>query len=643
VPRQPRRSRLVALVQRFVEADSWSASRVFLERHTALLSDEADRVLTDLRALASAREDSAAARAFEIHQAALRRYRERGAAAFDELIAPDVPATLRPGWLAAEAAYERYRSRPSRAAAATAVHAVMAVLRDDGLAAVPAAVRAGMHQAGGTLLGERYQRYGGPAADLDAAVTCFAAAVQELPDDAPDRPSYASALGNVLGMRYEERGDPADLDAGIRWSREAAAGMPTEERWWLLHNLSANLGIRYEMRGGPADLAEALDTARAALACGAPDSARPVLAGALSALLLDRYERDGAIDDLRSSIGTAQAAGSAGPREERAALMVTLATALQRYAERVNSPDRLEEAIGLLDGAARLLGKRSPHLPACLSVLGQVYLTRFQLTGDPGDLLTARDAYAHAIRRDDPAAPRAALMRSSKGTIEVTLASLEVADFGFDSAVSDLEAAAKAGSANLRIRAFLLANLAAGHQARHRRTGRLEDLEAGVSAYRDACQDALTHDLEVALNAALGWGDWAVSRASWAEANTAYVVAFEAGGRLWRHQLGRTEREIWLGATRQLGEQAGLAAARAGQLDRAVVFLERGRAQLLTESLSLGRLDLARLAAVDPSLAGRYASAADRMRSLDAAAREERLAQPTSRRTARTPGDRGRP
>jgi hypothetical protein len=132
-----------------------------------------------------------------------------------------------------------------------------------------------MHQAAGTLLGERYQRYGGPAADLDAAITCFTAAVQELPDGAPDWPSYASALGNVLGMRFEERGNPEDLDAGIRWSREAAADMPVEERWWLLYNLSANFGIRHEMRGDPADLAGALDTAREALVSDPQSRQRP--------------------------------------------------------------------------------------------------------------------------------------------------------------------------------------------------------------------------------------------------------------------------------------------------------------------------------------------------------------------------------
>ena len=183
--RRRRRSRLVALVRRFVEADSWPASLVFLERHAALLTDDADDILTDLYALASPQGDGVAAQTFEAHRAALRRYRKLGAAAFDELIAPGVPAALRSGWAAAETAYERYRARPSRATADSAVYAVTAVLRHASFAAVPAAARAGMHQAGGTLLGERYQRHGGPATDLDAAVNCFTAAVQELPDGAP--------------------------------------------------------------------------------------------------------------------------------------------------------------------------------------------------------------------------------------------------------------------------------------------------------------------------------------------------------------------------------------------------------------------------------------------------------------------------
>lgn len=619
-----RRSGLTRLIQRFVQADSWAASRVFVERHRALLSDDADEVLTGLLDAASARGDGAAAHTYEVHRAALRRYRECGAAAFDELIAPSVPAALRPRWVAAEAAYERYRGRPGRAAADAAVLAVAAVLQDDGLADVPAVLRAGMHQAAGTVYGERFQRYGGPAADLDAAVTCFSAAIEETSDDDPDRPSYVSALGNVLGMRYEQRGDPMDLDAGIHWSREAVRNMPDDERWWLLHNLSASLDVRYEMFGDLADLAEAVETARAALACDPPESARLVLASALASLLLDRYEREGTIDDLRSAIDVAQADDPEGPKLERAVLMAIRAVALDRYAERVHSPVMLDEAIRLLNEAVRLLGRGSPHLAACLSALGHTHLTRFRDNGAPADLVAARDAFARALRHVDPRAPRAALYRSSMGTIEVTLATLGVPGFDLESAVSGLQAAADSGSRHPRIRPFLLANLAAGREAQYRRISGDEKLKTGVAAYQQACSEGLTHDLEVALNAARGWGDWATERQSWAEADTAYGIALDVADRLRQHQLRRLEKEIWLRSAQGLGSQAGHAATRAGHLERAVVQIERARAQLLAEELSLARLDLARLAVMAPDLAGRYAALASRLRSLDAVARNDR-------------------
>jgi hypothetical protein len=619
-----RRSRLTQLIQRFVEADSWAASRVLAERHRALLSDDADELLTGLLDAAAARGDHATAHAYEAHRAALRRYREHGAAAFDELIAPGVPAALRPRWVAAEAAYEHYRSRPGRATADAAAQAVTAVLADDGLSGVPAGLRAGMRQAAGTVFGERFQRHGGPAADLDAAVTCLAAAIEETADDDPDRPSYVSALGNVLGLRYEQRGDPADLDAGVHWSREAIRGMPDDERWWLLCNLSASLGVRYEMLGDAADLDEAVRTARAALASEPPRSARLVLASALASLFLDRYERDGTIDDLRSAIDTAQPGDLEGPRLERAVLMAIRAAALDRYAERVHAPALLDEAITLLSEAVRLLARGSPHLPVCWSALGHTYITRFRDNDAPADLFTARDAFARALRQVDPRAPRAALFRSSMGTVEVTLAALGAPGSDLSSAVSHLQAAADSGSRHPQIRPFLLANLASGREAQYRREGGDENLEAGVTAYRQACGEGLTHDLEVALNAARSWGDWAAERRSWAEADTAYGIALDVADRLRRHQLRRPEKEIWLSSARGLGSQAGQAAARAGHVERAVVQLERARAQLLAEELSLARLDLGRLAVTAPDLASRYAALASRLRSLDAAARNSR-------------------
>jgi hypothetical protein len=632
------RARLATLVRRFVEAESWAASRVFAERHPELLSGDADAVLTWLRDAAADRGDAVAARAYADHQRVLRRYREHGASAFDELITPGVPGALRPRWVAAEAAYERYRARPGRTTADAAALAVMEVVSDRDFVAVPAGQRAGMRQAAGTVLGERYQRYGGPAADLDGSVACFTAAVAEVGADDPDRPSYVSALGNVLGMRYECRGDPADLDAGIRWSREAARNAPSGERWWLLHNLSANLGVRHEMRGEPADLAEAIETARVALACEPPESARPVLASTLAGLYLGRYECDGALDDLRSAIDVARAGGGAAPRLERAALLVIHAVALDRYADHVRAPGMREEAAGLLAKAARLLPRGSSKLATCLSALGQTHLTRFRDTAAPADLLAARDAFARALRNLGQGAPRAALVRSSMGTTEVALAALGIPGSSVETAIRELQAAADEGAASTRLRPFLLANLAAGRAAQHRRASDSESLQAGVTAYQEATREGLAHDLEVALNSARDWGDWAAERQSWREASTAYGIALDAADRIRRHQPGRAEKEIWLGSAQALGWQAGQAAARAGLLELAVAQAERGRAQLLAEELSLGQLDMARLSVTSPELASRYAAAAGRVRGLDAAARGERSGLALSSRPDGQPG-----
>jgi hypothetical protein len=236
----------------------------------------------------------------------------------------------------------------------------------------------------------------------------------------------------------------------------------------------------------------------------------------------------------------------------------------------------------------------------------------------------AHEAFVRALRQVDPRAPRAALFRSSLGTIEVTLAALGAPGFDLGSAVSQLQTAADDGRRNPRIRPYLLANLASRRETQYRRTGGDENLEAGVAAYRQACDEGLTQDLEVTLNAARGWGDWAADRRSWAEADTAYGIGLDVADRLRRHQLRRPEKEVWLSSTRGLGSQAGQAAARAGRPGRAAVQVERGRAQLLAEELSLGQLDLARLAEAAPELAGRYAALAARLQSLDAAGRNER-------------------
>lgn len=614
--------RLQRLMMRFVAADSWAASREILERHPVLLSDEADAVLAGLAVRAAAEGDDDGASSFEAHRAVLLRCRVAGPGVLDELIAGDVPAPLRARWVAAEGAYECYRSRPGRAAVAAAVPAVTGVVHDPAFGDVPGGRRAGMLQAAGTLLGQRYQWYGGRPADLDDAIAAFTDAVADAVEDDVDRPSYLSGLGAALGLRYERFGDRADLDRAIGCCRDALAAAPPPDRSWLLHNLAANLAVRYQTRGDPTDLTEAIDTARTALAAGPSGPARTALISGLAGLLVDRFEQRGTLDDLETAIRVIGELPAEATPADRAVLLAALGTALQRHAERTGPGEAAEEAdaaVTYLEAAARILDRRrSPHRVNCLAALGQAYLTRFQITSSTNDLCRAREALVRAIRVAGPRGPQAALLRSQRGVVELALVEAEVPGLDLGQVLTDLAAAARDSTSQPRIRPMLLANLAAGHRVRHQAMDDPADVRAGADAYRRACEEASKADPEIALAAASDWASWASARRDWTEACEAYEIAFDATDRLWRNQVSRSAKESWLAETTALTPNAVVAAARAGRPSRSALFVEQGRARLLAESLDITGFDVERLSDHDRGLAARYRAARDRMLALEA-------------------------
>jgi hypothetical protein len=624
--------RLQRLMMRFVTAESWAASREIMQRHPVLLSDEADAVLAGLAARATAEGDDHSASSFEARRSVLLRCRVAGPGVFEELMAGDVPAPLRARWVAAEGAYERYRSRPGRSTVAAAVSAVTGVVHDPAFGDVPGGRRAGMLQAAGTLLGQRYQWYGGRPADLDDAIAAFADAVADAVEDDVDRPSYLSGLGAALGLRYERLGDVADLDRAISYSRDALAAAPPADRPSLSHNLAANLAVRYQTRGNPADLTEAIDTARAALAAQSSGPTRTILVSGLAGLLVDRFEQRGTLDDLETAIRLAGEMPAEATPGDRAVLLAALGTALQRHAERSGPGEAAEEAdaaVTYLEAATQVLDRRrSPHRVNSLAALGQAYLTRFQITSSADDLRRARGTLVRAIRKAGQRGPQAALLRSQRGAIELALVEAQVPGVDLGQVMADLAAAAHDSTSQPRIRPMLLANLAAGHRIRHQVAGDPADIPAGVDAYRRACQGASDTDPEMALAAAADWARWASTRHDWTEACEAYETAFDAADRLWRNQVSRAAKESWLAETSALTPDAVVAAGRAGRPSRSALFAEQGRARLLAESLDITGLDLERLNARDRSLAARYRAARDRMLALEADVAKARALTP---------------
>jgi hypothetical protein len=596
---------LEVAVARFVGADSWSGSRVVVERHPELLTDAADALLTQM---AGETDDAHAAQAFRTHRDLLRHCRERGVAAvFDELIAPGVPAGLRARWAAAEQAHERYWDDADPSTLAAAIERTGAVMRDPLLADVPAEARAGIARAAGVLLVERYLLNADPA-DLNAAVQMFEMAVTAAAPGTAERSENLSALGNALGMRYEDHGERADLDAGIDALREALIPetLGPEDRRILLHNLTVNLGVRAEIFGDPADLDAAIEYARDGIDAAGEHDSLPAFLSTLTNLLVNRYERDGVLADLRDAAAAAERGIALEPLPE---LVATLGAVRQLQFDRDHDPATLDAAVVLLRQAADDLA--GPYLPICLGHLGNALLTRFELVQHRTDLDDAQAAFDRAVTATDPRSPRAAALRSSLGL--TLLERYRHAGGPLVDAVSALEGALRDGAAETRIRPFLLTNLAYAREAQYQRSRTERDLAAAVEAYQQACQEGLAQQLEIALTSARRWGAWASRRASWAEAAGAYDVGLDAAERLWRGQAGRADQEIWLGAAQGMPDRASFARARAGEPHRAVVVLELGRARLLAEALRGGP---DQLAAQAPALADRYQRAAARFRSL---------------------------
>ncbi len=136
-------------------------------------------------------------------------------------------------------------------------------------------------------------------------------------------------------------------------------------------------------------------------------------------LLLARHERDGRIDDLEVGASLARSALPTGSRDDRAILGAVLAVILHHLGERMHTLAPLDEGVKLLRDAIGLLGRRSPHASTCLGALGQLHLTRFELTSAPEDLLAASSAFARALQRAAPAGSATALLRSSLGATKV--------------------------------------------------------------------------------------------------------------------------------------------------------------------------------------------------------------------------------
>jgi hypothetical protein len=104
---------------------------------------------------------------------------------------------------------------------------------------------------------------------------------------------------------------------------------------------------------------------------------------------------------------------------------------------------------------------------------------------------------------------------------------------------------------------------------------------------------------------------------AWERAATSYKAGLRAIDDLYRLQPSLAGREVWLGQAPSLHHRAAFALAKDGQLEAAVVTLERSRARALSEAIGQLPSDLEdRLGSGHRAAYERYRAAADRAAAL---------------------------
>jgi CHAT domain-containing protein/tetratricopeptide (TPR) repeat protein len=487
----------------------------------------------------------------------------------------------------------------------------------------------------GLALRARHERTG-DLGDLEAAITAFRRALDTAGSGTPDMAGHFLNLGTGLARRYQVGNKITDLDEAIEVSRRAARESHAGTPIWTksLSNLGGVLGLRYDRTGTPSDLDEAVQSLTEAAKAPADAPELPGVLNNLGGALKRLHYRDGRLADLERATEAQARAVELTPANspDLAGYLYGLGSARLIHYRRTQALADLDAGIRdyqhAIETETDSLGQAS-----VLSDLGDALLTRYPHSSNVEDLDAAIDSLVRAV--DATPAHAASLARhlfQLGGGLAVRFAyGDDIADL--DAAIDAFRRALALASRSDVLRANLLMALGGALLSRHDTSGRSDDLEAAVEALREGCAAGATTASAAVLNGAQLWGASAATRQAWPEAAEAYRYALEAAGRLVELEVGRERKESWLRAARELPGPAAHALARSGDIEAAVLVLERWRAIQLSGALHLDRRDVDRLRAAHPDLYERHQVIAG---ALQEAARRE-LADPGGGPPGETP------
>ena len=498
--------------------------------------------------------------------------------------------------------------------------------------------------------------------DLHAAVEAHEEAYRIVPPDSPHRAGMAGNLAGTLRQRYAREGRLEDLDRAIELYTEATVTVPPDTPYIadVLSNLANGLDARFSVTGARADLDRAVEVALAGVQAthpGSPELARRLANAA--GVLQRRGGEFGVHEDLSLAVRMAMRAWELTPRTsaEYASRCSLIASVLDGWYIVTGEIDVLDMAVEMAhDGLEHARGEQ---VAALLVNLSAAHRRRYDVYRRPDDLVRSLDAAHHVLDRfyTAPTPDRAAMLVSTAvlhvlasdidprtdhlgaagvaldeagaihpastpgaGLVGILRSGLlherwrrGVPGAGLDEAVRIAESAIQLllpeGSHRARA-TYQLASLLGDRGAA---TGSLADLERSADLLLELQQTADRGDVDLLIPAAQARGLLAVGRGRDDEAAEAFSDAIAHVRRRFAGEVTRRHRQGALGFGQGMPAQAATAMAASGRIVDAAVALEVGQAMLASEALALDSVDLRRVEAVDPALAGRLRSAIARL------------------------------
>ncbi|KDR69604.1 hypothetical protein GALMADRAFT_1352198 [Galerina marginata CBS 339.88] len=445
----------------------------------------------------------------------------------------------------------------------------------------------------------------GHQSDLDEAILLHRQSLELRPSPHPLRSLSLNNLAIAFWIRFEDTGQRRDLDEAISLHRQALdlQVLPLHQRSLSLSNLAGALRLRFEQSGHQSDLDEAITVNRQALELRpSPHPLRPFSINNLALGLVVRFQQGGHNGDLDEAILLYRQDLGLLPLLSfyRSLVLDNLATALWTKFEKEGHQIHLNEAIALHREALPLI---PDHLrPECLNNLANTLQTRFQQEGHQTDLDEAISLHREALDLRNLSSPFRSQSLNNLANALRTRFEHAKRPLDLNDAISLYRQALELRNAAHPDQSRSLYELGIGLMHAHSLAGK-------NSAYLDEAMELFctaTHCLNqpasLRLRIAHTWIKHAILHQH-VSAIDAYDAALQGLPKLAALSFDvKSRQQALVTDSDGLARDASIFAIQAGKLDKAIEFLEAGRAVFWSQFLSL-RSPLEQLREISPELA----------------------------------------